>query len=449
MKTSKLLGLVACVLVAWPCAWVQGQTQALTPTVTEPAAGPAIELPPEAAVPRGTKTPNDAPDVQLGTATDDTTLTRGLGPARMAQSRTVVGGYGQFGLNVLRAGTRGPVDANASLRRLVLFVAHPITEDIRVYTEFEWENALACSTCVGSAEVEQAFVQWRVWGDALALRAGLVLVPMGIVNQWHEPPVFHGVERPAVDTLIIPTTWRELALGLTGSYAERLRYELYLSTTIDPTKLSPLGLTESSSFGGLSKAKAFAVTGRAEVEPLLGFIAGASFFLSNLGPNAEYFDANKHPRDLTLPLYGYALDARMRRAGFEARAVWAQFFMPNSDALVGAYDDKGNPLFPAEDARGTVPKRVQGGYVELAYNVFALAHLSHELLAFVRLETYDTQAAVPKGRVQNAALDIKELTAGLTYRPISQLVWKTDIQLRDRRLGPDDVQWNLGFGYMF
>jgi hypothetical protein len=67
----------------------------------------------------------------------------------------------------------------------------------------------------------------------------------------------------------------------------------------------------------------------------------------------------------------------------------------------------------------------------------------------VRLETYDTQAAVPDGYKRNPALDIDELTAGLTYRPVTQLVFKTDFQLRDRRYGWDEFQYNLGFGYMF
>jgi hypothetical protein len=413
-------------------------------TAVPAALGPSIELPPETTRPAN----QDEPSVQLGVAPEDSTLSRGLGPARMAQRHTVVGGYGQFGLNAWRRGTRGEFDARASVRRLVLFVAHPITDDIRIYSEFEWENALACQSCVGSAEVEQAFVQWRLLGDALALRAGLVLVPMGIVNQWHEPPVFHGVERPAVDTFIIPTTWRELGVGITGSYAELARYELYVTTTLDPLLLGENGIAGARTLGAVAPAKAFAVTGRAEVEPILGLIAGASFFLSNLGPNGDYYDADGRARDLTLPLLGYALDARIRRAGFEARVVWSQFFMPNSDALVNAYDENGRTLFP-DITKGTVPERIQGGYIELAYNLFALAGLSHELLAFARLESYDTQAAVPTGHAQNPELDIRELTTGLTYRPIPQLVFKTDLQLRDRRLGLDDVQWNLGFGYMF
>ena len=45
------------------------------------------------------------------------------------------------------------------------------------------------------------------------LRVGSVLVPVGFLNQTHEPPTFFSVERPQVDTLLIPTTWMEVGAG--------------------------------------------------------------------------------------------------------------------------------------------------------------------------------------------------------------------------------------------
>jgi hypothetical protein len=425
------------------------QTPGAAAQATAPAgSGPVLEMPPEVSQPSVARA--SGPLVQLGAPSNEETLSRGLQDARLAAPRTVVGGYGQFSLNALKPGNADEFNANATVRRLVLFVAHPITDDIRVYTEFEWENALACSSCVGSAEVEQAFVNWRLAGDALALRVGLVLVPMGIINQWHEPPVFHGVERPMVDQVIIPSTWRELGAGVVGTL-DWLRYELYLTTTLNPLKLggNGRGLGNAVTLGAMAPAKAFALTGRAEVEPILGVIAGASFFLSDLGGNADYYNANKHERSLRLPLIGYALDARARRWGFEARAVWAQFLLPNSADLAAAYHDDGSPLFPTDNRDGAPPKRIQGGYVELAYDVLSLVHGSQQLLPFVRAEYYDTQASVPSSFRRDPSLDVFELTAGLTYRPITQLVFKADVQRRDRKRGYDEVQMNLGFGYMF
>jgi hypothetical protein len=414
-----------------------------------PAAGPQIDLPPEEAAAQPAE---PLPIVQFGSAIErEEALSRGLTPERLAARTTVVGGYGQFTLNSLRVGPDKDNDftTRANLRRIVLFVAHPITDDIRVYSEFEWENAVACDGCNGSAEVEQAFIEWNLLGDALALRAGLVLVPMGIINQWHEPPVFHGVDRPNVDTFVIPTTWRELGLGVTGKLAEVWHYELYLTTTLDPLRLDSSGLQPALSLGSLARADAFALTGRMEVEPLLGVIGGVSFFASDVGGNGDYFRRNGKKRDLKLPLIGYSFDARMRRYGIEARLVWAQFFFPNAGDLMGALREDGSSLFPNVDVTGPIPERIQGGYIELAYDVLHELHVQHELLPFVRFETYDTQAKVPSGYRREPSLDVDELTMGLTYRPIPQLAFKGDVQLRDRRYGLDELQVNFGFGYMF
>jgi hypothetical protein len=333
---------------------------------------------------------------------------------------------------------------------MVLFVGHRFDDKLRFYSEIEVEHAVASPDRTGEVEIEQAYLDYLLLGNALGLRAGVILVPMGIINQWHEPPVFHGVERPNVDTVIIPSTWRELGAGFSGTLASQLiRYELYMTTTLNPLRISQNGIGGGLTLGSLAAAKAFAVTGRAEVEPILGAIAGVSFFASDLGGNADYYRESGKQRSLRLPLIGYALDARARRWGFEARLVWSQFMLPNSDDLVASYRVDGSPLFARDASEGTVPTRIQGGYVEVAYDVLSLWHLSHALLGFVRLETYDTQAAVPKGYHRNPSLDVFELTAGLTYRPISQLVFKADIQRRDRRLGYDEVQFNLGFGYMF
>jgi hypothetical protein len=418
-----------------------------TPPAPPPPAGPAIELPPEAA---------SAPDsseqraVHFGVdAGDERVMTRGLQPIRLEQQGTVIGGYGQFNLDALKVGTADDFTTRANLRRIVLFVSHRLNDDIAVYTEFEWENALACDGCKGSAEVEQAFVDWKLARDSLVLRAGLVLVPMGIINQWHEPPVFHGVERPMVDEFVIPTTWRELGAGFTGRLGEIYHYELYLTTTIDPMGLGPEGLAGGLTQGSLAPAESVAVTGRFEVEPVLGVIAGAAFFLSDAGSNGDFFTVSGRKRNLSLPVLGYALDARARRWGFEARAVWAQFFLPNSGDLMSARREDGSPLFPNADTTGPVATRIQGGYVEVAYDVLHQLHTTHELLPFIRLETYDTQAGVPHGYTANPRLDVDELTTGLTYRPIRQLVFKSDVQLRDRRLGYDELQIDLGMGYMF
>jgi hypothetical protein len=148
---------------------------------------------------------------------------------------------------------------------------------------------------------------------------------------------------------------------------------------------------------------------------------------------------------------GGAFDARLRRGPLEARVVAAQFFLPRSGALLDARRADGSFYFPSPTETGAVPNRTQGGYVELACDVlyFLAPGSAQQLLPFVRAERYDTQAAVPRPFLPRGELRVNELTMGLQYLPIRQLVAKADVQLRDRRYGLDELQINFGLGWMF
>ena len=144
--------------------------------------------------------------------------------------------------------------------------------------------------------------------------------------------------------------------------------------------------------------------------------------------------------------HGYA---RTKKKGIEARLVWAQFFSPRAGTLQVMEKIDGSKWFPNLDATGPLPERTQGGYAELGYNVlYPLKKTQHELVGFVRAETYDTQAKVPKGFSRVREFSVQELTMGLSYRPLRTLVFKFDVQLRDRQWGNDTLLINGGIGFM-
>lgn len=385
----------------------------------------------------------------MGTPADEAALTRGLQDARMATAGTVVGGYAQIQAQWLAVGADADITGSASVRRLVLFVAHDFGGwglPIRAYTELEWENAIAGDGQPGSAEVEQAFLEWRLAGEAASLRAGLVLMPLGIVNQWHEPPVFNGVERPSFDQVIIPATWRELGLGVVGRPG-KLRYELYATTALDPAGFDDGGIVNGRTLGASSPADAIAFTGRVEVEPTLGLVFGASGYGSDAGPARDWYDAGGEKLRLSLPVLGGAVDGRWRSHGVELRGVGAYWSLPQSDDLMTALKADGSPWFPA--GSGVIPTRMIGGYVEAGFNVLWFFDTAHELVPFARLEHYDSQLAVPEGFDANPLRTVDEATFGLTYRPLPSVAFKADVQLRDRKYGDDELGWDVGLGYMF
>ena len=372
-----------------------------------------------------------------------------------ATETTTIGGYGQLDLKFRRVGFGNDFDGRANVRRVVLLVGHQWTDSIRSYVELEWENAVTCSACQGVTEVEQAYVEAAIapsiWGHKLAVRAGLILVPMGIINRWHEPPVFFSVDRPSFDQSVIPSTWRELGAGLVGRVSDRWRGELYLMTGLDPSHLGPDGIGGGRSSGMLAPVRSGALVGRVEFEPWLGTVAGLAGYASDMAPNGAFYDASGARVSPHFPLLGWAVDARSRHAGFELRLVAAQFFLPRSGALMDTRRADGSRYYVDPATTGAVPNRTQGGYLELGYDLLRAIWpgTSAQLLVFARAEHYDTQAAVPVPFRPQGQFTVDEFTAGLSFLPIHQVVAKADFQLRDRRYGLDELQINFGIGWLF
>ena len=405
------------------------------------------------------------PGLGLGLDVSEDELMKGLQGARLRAGRTLLGGYAQLNLTALSVGPGddggavNDVEMRATVRRLVVFIAHTFTDDLRFYTELEWEHAIACRTCVGAVEIEQAFVEWDLVksgreAPALTLRSGLVLIPIGILNQWHEPPVFHGVERARLEEGLIPSTWRELGIGALGELRPGLTWEAYLSTGLDPLRFTSSGFGAGRGNGGLVDTSSVMLSGRLELEPFLGFLTGVSAIYGETGglpiTSERFADATGKPVRLTLPLLAIEADARVRKNGLEARALVVSMHYPNAADLLAAKRLDGSPTIVLTDGPGAVPEWMLGAQLELAYDVFKPFRFTEaQLLPFVRVEFIDQQAAVPVGFVKDRSLRTKELTVGLSYRPIQAVVFKLDGQLRNREVGNDEVQANAGLGLMF
>lgn len=413
---------------------------AQAPPPAQPApTDPVVELAPE------DKDPSQLPAIAIGQGkVTDPDLLRGLRDRRFraaeeSRGRTSIGGYGEIYAIGLMSGKDAPRQWTADVRRLVVFVAHSFTDTIRAYTEIEFEH-------VKTAEIEQAILEWSVLDRYLGLRAGLILEPFGLVNEVHEPPAFNGVTRPRVETVIIPSTWRDIGGGVFGHPVDSLRYQLYGLTGFDPMAISGAGLANARMIGMNAKAKAWAVVGRVEYEPVMGLVFGASGYASDAGGNGSFYLRDGTPVKLSFPVFGYTLDARFRRHGIEWKALVAAFHMPEAGALMRTFDAEGKALFSGDDP---VPTRVVGAYVEAGYDVLYRLGTSHQLVPFARVEAYNTQSAVPDGFTANPTYAIREYTFGLSYRPIREVVLKGDYQLRNRKAGPDESQVNVGVGFMY
>jgi hypothetical protein len=331
-------------------------------------------------------------------------------------SATAIGGYGELTLN---APAIGP--SVIDLRRLVLFVGHNFNERIRFYSELEVEHAVASSGDQGELEVEQAYLD-GLFSRHFNLRAGLIIMPVGIINVYHEPPTFNGVDRPDVDTLVIPSTWREAGFGAFGEIAPGLSYQVYLTSGFNANGFTAeSGIAEGHQEAQLAYASNFGAVGRLTYEPLLATIFGVSAYGGTSGNTLHDTVGN-------VPLGLFEADARTRYRGFTARAEVAFLFIGDTGALNTAFTTG----TPEQMEAIAVASQLRGGYVEAGYDVLRLLApgTAQDVTLFFRYDYANTQAAVPAGFVANPAFVRYAETVGLVYRPIPEVPATTSSPLR-------------------
>jgi hypothetical protein len=347
---------------------------------------------------------------------------------------TSVGGYGEVHYTNA-AGPNTPGEVNVS--RFVVYLAHTFTEKLALRSELEVEDAkIEGGEAGGEVALEQLYLDYTV-SPAFTLRAGLLLPPVGIVNEIHEPPTFNGVDRPAFDHDVIPTTWREIGIGAAGAIpgSSGLGYRVYLVNGLKADGFdAATGIRGGRQEGKEASFANPSVTGRLEwARP--GLKLGGSFWYGGSANQDPLLGTGTFDNAVAL----VAADARYDVGPFMFRGVAAHISIADAEAINAAYGTQ-------------IGSRIVGGYVEGAYNVLsALAPASAQRLdAFVRYENFNTQAEVPAGVVEDETLARRIATFGLTYKPVYNVVFKGDYQLQRNKadIGEGELL-SLGLGYQF
>ena len=263
----------------------------------------------------------------------------------------------------------------------------------------------------------------------------MLLVPIGIVNERHEPPVFNGVERPFVDTLIIPSTWFEAGAGVHGEVGRGLRYRAYVMAPLDASKFSAdEGIREGRQEGAQSNVRNAAYTGRAEYIGIPGLTLGASFWTGKSGFSIRRLD--------TRVSVGEA-DARFKHNRLELRSEFAQVSI--SDA--GPLNDAVQLLTGVSP---NIAQGLRGFYGEAAYRVWA-AGPARDLVAFARYENFDTQFRMPSGFLPLKQFDRDAWVVGATYYPDPDVAVKVDYVVQRNQSGivKSPNSFNIGLGWWF
>jgi hypothetical protein len=180
-----------------------------------------------------------------------------------------IGGYGEGYYSNL-VGDKGDAKNRADLQRLVLYTGYKFTDNILFNAEIEFEHATTSSTESsggGSVSVEFAYLDFllRDWAN---IRAGLVLVPMGFINEIHEPVSYFGVHRPEIERQIIPSTWRENGVGIHGTLYEQVDYQAFVINGFNAEGFDSGGLRGGRQKGNRALAEHLAFVARLDCTPI-------------------------------------------------------------------------------------------------------------------------------------------------------------------------------------
>ncbi len=359
-----------------------------------------------------------------------------------SKEKLTIGGYGQFDYNQpIEQGTmrNGVLD----IHRMVLMFGYKFGEKTSFISEIEIEH-------VKEVFVEQAFVNYQVqpW---LNIRGGLMLIPMGIINEYHEPPTFNGVERPNLDKYIVPTTWREIGIGVNGRFIQSgIGYQLYMVNGFLGHNDGDAKLGGSSLFrsgrqkGAESVFTSPNLTFRADYTGVPGLNVGLSGYfgdtqstmMNGVDRNSQTQLASADSTTVGIAMIGF--DARYAFKGIGIKAQLTTGTVSNSDQY--------------NDFHGTdLGSEFLGYYGEISYNLFhSFDFTDTELTPFFRYENYNTHKSVEGSIVQDPSFNRTDLTFGIGWKPDMGLIYKIDYQVfKNEASSITKNQINAGIGVWF
>jgi hypothetical protein len=318
--------------------------------------------------------------------------------------KTSLGGYGELHYNS-REG-----DDQVDFHRYVLYVGHEFTDNIRFFSEWELEHSLAGEGKEGEVELEQAWIEMDI-NDSHRFRAGLDILPIGIINPIHEPNTFYGVERNRVESEVIPATWWEAGVGLNGELAPGWNYQVVLHS----------GLSVPTSSGRIRSGRNKVAEANADHPAFTGSLRYTGYPGLEIGGSFQYQDdivAGAQTSKNSATLFEGHIDYK-HSSGFGLRALYAGWDMDN--VIVTGLDDDNQ----------------DGFYIEPSYR-FPISF--GDVGFFGRYQQLD----LASNREEESYV------AGVQWWPIDQVVFKFDYEDReDEDANTSQDIYSLGLGFAF
>ncbi|PLX08085.1 MAG: hypothetical protein C0598_12530 [Marinilabiliales bacterium] len=364
-----------------------------------------------------------------------------------SNSKLTIGGYGQIDFNQPLDNSKFSA-GNLDVHRLVMLFGYRFTKKLQFVTEIEFEH-------VKEVYIEQAFINYS-FNNYINFRAGLMLVPMGIINEYHEPTTFNGVERPIIDKYISPTTWREIGLGFSGLIPEiSMRYQAYIMNGFasyndgDFLLSGANGLRKGRQKGAESFINTPSLATKIEYYGILGLNLGFSTYFGKtqstlydgVDKDANIDIATADSTVVGVKMIGF--DARYSRKGFGFRGQFYNVWLSNTVQYNSIAQNKGTT---ADLGDGMF-----GYYAEISYNVFhEFDKLKTMLIPFVRYSNYDTHYSVNANITANDSYNKTYITTGFSWKLSQGVVLKTDMQfVKSKANSKYEKHFNAGIGVWF
>jgi hypothetical protein len=340
-------------------------------------------------------------------------------------------GYGEMLLENFKSenesGAGGAPTTRLDLLRAVLYTGYRFNDKFLFNSEIEVEHG-------NEIFVEFAYVDYQV-SDNVSLRGGLLLLPVGLINEFHEPNVFMGAKRPETEQRIIPSTWRENGAGLLASFG-MVNLRAYVTNGLNGAGFTSAGLRGGRQRGISARAANLAFSGRVDVTPIPGIYAGVSLYSGGSGQEQVVVSGERLDLHTTVAeLHG---QAQMR--GFDVRGLFAR----------ASVDDAGLASLALRlPLTAPIAETMHGGYVQAGYNVLSQFDTQVALSPYVRFEHVNTQHRVPAGFTPDLTRDGDFKTLGLEVKPIPNVVLKAEYQwiTNAANTGRDQVNVNLGYSF--
>lgn len=326
--------------------------------------------------------------------------------------KTIIGGYGEMHYNNLNDQSDNNKDKEElDFHRFVLFFGHEFRDDLRFFSELELEHSISGDDKNGEIELEQAYIEYDINGQN-QVKGGVFLLPVGIINETHEPNTFYGTERNPVEKNIVPSTWWEGGVMFSGDIARGFSYDLAATSGLNTEKSDNYKVRDGRQKVSKAEAEDFAYTGRLKWTGLPGIELAATL---------------QYQEDITQSNDSTAGDAAL----IEAHAVIQR----------GAFGLRA--LYAMWDLDGNGPKSIgadeqSGWYVEPSWRI------NNNFGVFARYNEWDNAAG------NSSDTEYEQMDIGVNWWPHENVVLKLDYQDQDAPSGKTELDgFNVGLGYQF